>query len=121
MSADRVATSGSPVTLAELLGVGVDLAAVTEALRTVVDPELGVNIVDLGLVYHAAIVDGQARILITTTTPACPLGSYLSDAIRWALLGLNGVLDVDITVTYDPLWSPERMSDVARQQLGWRR
>src|SRR5574338_425398 len=90
-------------------------------LRTVIDPELGVNIVDLGLVYDARIADGVAHILITTTTPACPLGPYLSDAIRWALLKLDGILDVDIEVTYEPLWSPDLMTDVAKQQLGWRR
>jgi metal-sulfur cluster biosynthetic enzyme len=108
------------LTVADLLGIRVDQSAVVEALRAVIDPELGVNIVDLGLVYDAAVVDGQARIVITTTTPACPLGPYLSDAIRWALLSLDGVLDVDITVTYEPLWSPDRMTDLAREQLGWR-
>ena len=120
MPADRAPDSMSPMTVADLLGVRVERQAVLEALRDVIDPELGVNIVDLGLVYDAAVVDGQARILITTTTPACPLGPYLSEAIRWALLQLDGVLDVEITVTYEPLWSPERMTDEAKDQLGWR-
>jgi metal-sulfur cluster biosynthetic enzyme len=117
MSADEPA---GPMNVAGLLGTQTDPDAVTEVLRTVIDPELGVNIVDLGLVYDAAVTDGHAEILITTTTPACPLGPYLSDGIRWALLGLDGVLDVDIEVTYDPLWSPDLMTDHARQQLGWR-
>jgi metal-sulfur cluster biosynthetic enzyme len=108
-----------PMTVADLLGVHVAPSVLIETLREVIDPELGVNIVDLGLVYDAAMVDGQARILLTTTTPACPLGTYLSDAIRWALLNVDGVLDVDITVTYDPPWAPERMSEVARTLLGW--
>lgn len=103
-----------------LTGPRVEPGALIESLRTVIDPELGVNIVDLGLVYDAASVDGVARILLTTTTPACPLGSYLSDSIRWALLDLHGIQDVEIDLTYDPLWSPDLMSDLAKEQLGWR-
>ncbi|HEX5395709.1 MAG TPA: metal-sulfur cluster assembly factor [Candidatus Limnocylindria bacterium] len=106
--------------IAELLSKPVPEVALTEALRTVIDPELGVNIVDLGLVYDAEVLDGQARILITTTTPACPLGPYLTDGIRWALLALDGVLDVSVDVTYEPLWSPDLMTDLAKEQLGWR-
>ncbi|HET8587643.1 MAG TPA: metal-sulfur cluster assembly factor [Candidatus Limnocylindria bacterium] len=115
--------SGSPdepMSVSGLLGMTVEPEAISEALRAVIDPELGVNIIDLGLVYNAEVVDGRASILITTTTPACPLGPYLSDGIRWALLKLNGILDVDIEVTYDPLWSPDLMTDVAKAQLGWR-
>ncbi len=106
--------------VAELLATPVPEAVLTEALRTVIDPELGVNIIDLGLVYAAEVLDGQARILITTTTPACPLGPYLTDGIRWALLNLDGVLDVSVDVTYEPLWSPDLMTDFAKEQLGWR-
>lgn len=109
-----------PMSVADLLGTKVDPVELEESLRTVIDPELGVNIVDLGLVYGAEVIDGTARILLTTTTPACPLGPYLSDAIRWALLKLEGILDVEIEVTYQPLWSPELMSDFAKEQLGWR-
>ena len=108
------------MSVSRLLGTSVDPDAMQEALRHVIDPELGVNIVDLGLVYDADVVEGRAEILITTTTPACPLGPYLSDGIRWALLKLDGVLDVDIEVTYEPLWSPDRMTDAAKAQLGWR-
>ena len=115
------AIADRPASVAGLLRASVEPQAVTEALRTVIDPELGVNIVDLGLVYDAEMADGVAHILITTTTPACPLGPYLSDGIRWALLGLDGVLDVEIEVTYDPLWSPDLMTDLAKDQLGWRR
>lgn len=111
--------TAKPLSVADLLAIEVHPWAVSEALRTVIDPELGVNIVDLGLVYDAEVVDGRAHVLITTTTPACPLGPYLSDAIRWALLGLDGVLDVEIDVTYEPLWSPEKMTDLAKEQLGW--
>ena len=108
-----------PVGLARLLGSHVDSADLLDRLRTVIDPELGINIVDLGLVYGAETVDGVARIRLTTTTPACPIGSYLTDAIRWALLEVDGLLDVDVELTHDPPWSPDRMSDEAKVQLGW--
>ncbi len=107
--------------LSDLLATPVNQSAVTEQLRTVIDPELGVNIVDLGLVYDAEVVDGVARVLMTTTTPACPIGAYLSDGIRWALLGLDGVLDVAVELTHEPPWSPDKMTDTAKAQLGWNR
>ena len=71
-----------------------DLDTLAGKLRLVIDPELGVNIVDLGLVYGAEVVDGVAHVLMTTTTPACPIGSFLSDQVRWALLGVDGIHDV---------------------------
>jgi metal-sulfur cluster biosynthetic enzyme len=107
------------VDLAHVLGLEVDPADLHERLRMVIDPELGINIVDLGLVYGVEVVGGVARVRMTTTTPACPIGSYLADQIRWALLGLDGVLDVEVELTHDPRWFPERMSDEAKVQLGW--
>jgi metal-sulfur cluster biosynthetic enzyme len=88
-------------------------------LRLVIDPELGVNIVDLGLVYGAEVVDGVAHVLMTTTTPACPIGSFLSNQVRLALLGVDGIHDVEVELTHEPRWSPERMSDEAKVQMGW--
>jgi metal-sulfur cluster biosynthetic enzyme len=105
--------------LARLLAADVDSSRLLEELRAVLDPELGVNVVDLGLVYRAESVDGVARILMTTTTPACPIGSYLRDEIRWALLRIDQVLDVEVELTHEPPWSPGRMSDEAKAQLGW--
>jgi metal-sulfur cluster biosynthetic enzyme len=110
---------GEPVGLARLLGVEVDHRQLVDRLRTVIDPELGIDIVSLGLVYGAQVVDGVAHILMTTTTPACPIGAYLVDAIDRALLELPGILDVDVELTHDPPWTPHRMSDEAKVQLGW--
>jgi metal-sulfur cluster biosynthetic enzyme len=108
-----------PFGLARLLGAEVDAGRLVQELRTVIDPELGVNIVDLGLVYGAEMVEGVAHILMTTTTPACPIGSYLRDEIRWALLRVDRILDVEVELTHDPPWSTDRMSDEAKVQLGW--
>ncbi|HVA85159.1 MAG TPA: metal-sulfur cluster assembly factor [Candidatus Saccharimonadales bacterium] len=113
--------TGASIDLAQLLKVNVDAGELVERLRAVIDPELGVNIVDLGLVYGAEMVNGVAQILMTTTTPACPIGSYLSDEIQAALFGLDGVLNVEVELTHDPPWSPDRMSDEAKVQLGWAR
>lgn len=116
-----VSSSESPIGLGRLLGPGPSQAELLDALRRVVDPELGLNIVDLGLVYEARVEEGRAKIRLTTTTPACPIGSYLVDEIRWALLDRDDVVDVEIEITYDPPWSPERMSETAKALLGWYR
>lgn len=95
-----------------------DAADLTERLRAVVDPEIGVNIVDLGLVYECDASAGVAHVLMTTTSPACPIGSYLEDQVRWALLGAPGVVDVEVEITHDPGWTPALMSPAARAALG---
>ena len=110
-----------PMDLARLLATPIESSVLVDRLRTVIDPELGIDIVDLGLVYGAQAVDGVAHILMTTTTPACPIGSYLSDAIRWALLEIDGLFDVEVELTHDPPWSPDRMSAEAKIELGWAR
>lgn len=110
---------GTAMNLGSLLGRDVDADELRGRLETVIDPELGVNIVDLGLVYNVEARGGVAHVLLTTTTPACPIGSYLTDQIRWALLDHPGILDVSVELTHQPPWSPELMSDLARRQLGW--
>ena len=89
-------------------------------LRTVLDPELGVNIVDLGLVYDVA-TDPQGRVAIemTLTTPGCPLGGFLDDQIRACLAQLPQISDVRVDLVWEPPWQPEAMSDAAKEQLGW--
>jgi metal-sulfur cluster biosynthetic enzyme len=95
-----------------------DPATLAERLRTVIDPEIGVNIVDLGLVYECDVNAGVAYVLMTTTTPACPIGAFLEDQIRWALLEVPGVVDVEVEVTHEPAWSPAFMTPAARSALG---
>lgn len=108
-----------PIGLSRLLPAPIEPDVLIDHLRSVIDPELGVSIVDLGLVYGASMADGVVHVRMTTTTPACPIGSYLADSIRRALSELVGVLDVDIDLTYEPRWSPDMMSDEAKVELGW--
>jgi metal-sulfur cluster biosynthetic enzyme len=105
--------------LGGLLALDDDPAPVHEALRSVIDPELGINLVDLGLVYDVAVNDGIAYVTLTTTTPACPIGSYLEDQVRWAVLRLDGILGAEVVVVHEPRWTPALMSEEARRLLGW--
>jgi metal-sulfur cluster biosynthetic enzyme len=89
------------------------------ALRRVIDPELGINIVDLGLVYSAAMTDGRVEIIMTMTTPACPMNSYLVDQTNKAIQALPGVKEVSVKLVWDPPWGPQMMSLEAKKQFEW--
>ena len=92
---------------------------IREALRRVVDPEIGVNIVDLGLVYRIEVEGARARITMTMTSPACPLADYLKDLVTSAIRQhVTDVVDVDIQLEWEPPWDPEMMSEAARRKLG---
>jgi metal-sulfur cluster biosynthetic enzyme len=92
---------------------------IREALRHVLDPEIGVNIVDLGLVYRIEVDGARARIVMTMTSPACPLADYLKDLVTSAIRQhVPDVVDVDIDLEWEPPWDPDMMSDEARRQLG---
>jgi metal-sulfur cluster biosynthetic enzyme len=88
---------------------------ITEAMRDVVDPELGINVVDLGLVYGIAVEDGVAVIDMTLTSAACPLTDLIEDQSRVALDGL--VEDVRINWVWMPPWGPDKITDEGRDQL----
>ncbi|BAD41927.1 metal-sulfur cluster assembly factor [Symbiobacterium thermophilum] len=88
-------------------------------LRNVYDPEIGLNIIDLGLVYDLQVDEqDRCRVLMTFTTAGCPVGGHLVNEVYEALTVL-GFADVKVDITFDPPWSPQRMSPEARQQLGW--
>lgn len=89
-----------------------------DALRSVIDPELGVNIVDLGLVYGLERDGDLVRLQITMTTPACPLTGVIEDDVDAALKALKGVAHVDLEWVWEPPWDPSMMSDSARMLLG---
>ena len=89
------------------------------ALKTVIDPELGINIVDLGLVYHAARTPNGIDIELTMTTPACPLGEMMTEEIKLVLRDRFPELpNLRVEIVWDPPWSPELMSEESRRQLG---
>jgi metal-sulfur cluster biosynthetic enzyme len=92
--------------------------ALAEALRAVIDPELGYNIVDIGLIYEIEVEDGRARILLTTTTPGCPATNYIRQAVETCAAAVPGIASVDVTMTWLPPWSPDRMSDEAKAHFG---
>ena len=92
---------------------------IREALRQVLDPEIGVNIVDLGLVYRIEVDGARVRIAMTMTSPACPMADYLKDLVTSAIRDrVPDVAEVDIVVEWEPAWDPDMMSDEARRQLG---
>jgi metal-sulfur cluster biosynthetic enzyme len=95
-----------------------DETTVRDALRTVVDPEIGLNIVDLGLVYSAVVHGGVAIVKMTLTTQGCPMHESLVEGVRTVLLDLPGVKDAEIEVVWDPPWHPSMISESAKAGLG---
>jgi metal-sulfur cluster biosynthetic enzyme len=89
-----------------------------DALKSVMDPEAGLNIVDLGLVYDIAVENGRLVAVITFTTEACPVGPRLAREAEHALAAVAGPLPVEIRVTFDPPWTPERITPDGRALLG---
>jgi metal-sulfur cluster biosynthetic enzyme len=93
---------------------------VREALRHVIDPEVGVNIVDLGLVYRVDISPERLQIDIAPTSPACPMGEAILDEARDVVDALTPVgMAIDIQLVWEPPWDPSKMTDAARRVLGW--
>lgn len=87
-------------------------------LKTVLDPELHINVVDLGLIYNVSVKDGKVKLLLTLTTPGCPLAAYFDRDLKDKIKEVPGVKEVDIELTFDPPWNPSKMSEDAREQLG---
>jgi metal-sulfur cluster biosynthetic enzyme len=96
-----------------------DESTLLDALKQVIDPELMINIVDLGLIYAInQDEDGKVNVDMTLTSPACPAGPQLIQQSKMALERLEDVTEAGITLVMSPPWSPERMTDDARDQLG---
>jgi len=97
-----------------------DESEVTQALRSVEDPEAGMSIVDLGLVYSVRCEPGRVRVEMTMTSPACPAAPYLVDEAAAAIrtVAPEGT-DVQVELVWEPPWTPERMSAEAQSRFGW--
>jgi len=92
---------------------------VFEALHQVEDPELGMDIVELGLLYDAEIEGPKVKVIHSLTSMGCPAGPMIQEDIRRVVAELPGVEDVEIELTWDPPWTPERMSEDAKFILGF--
>ena len=92
--------------------------SILETLRQVIDPELGCNIVDLGLIYNISITDKKVAVVMTLTTPGCPM----HESIRWgaqnAILNLAGIEEAEVQVVWDPPWQPSMMTEFGRIATG---
>ena len=98
-----------------------DTKAIWDALEAIADPEFGVNLVDLGLIYSVDCEDGDVHIVMTLTTPTCPSGAWMHVGVKAAIERLPGARNVRVDLVFEPPWSPEMLSQTARRQLGWER
>jgi len=105
---------------AQAHGAGSDLqASVVEALKSIYDPEIPVDIYELGLIYDVAISeDGDAVVTMTLTTPHCPVAESLPNEVELRVLSVPGIRDAEVKLVWDPPWDPSKMSDEARLELG---
>ncbi len=92
--------------------------AIYESLKTVFDPEIPVNVVDLGLIYDVQVTKGDVYVQMTLTFPGCGMGPFIAQQAEWAIQDIEGVEDVEIELVFDPPWSPDLISEEARSQLG---
>jgi FeS assembly SUF system protein len=99
--------------------VGGDLyEAVIEALKEIYDPEIPVNIYDLGLIYNVEVNDGHALVTMTLTTPHCPVAESMPGEVELRVGAVPGIGDAEVNLVWDPAWSPANMTDEARLELG---
>jgi metal-sulfur cluster biosynthetic enzyme len=90
-----------------------------KALRAVKDPELGLNVIDIGLIYDVTVSDeGAAKVTMTLTSPGCPAGAEIMEDVRQTLSDLEGITSVDVELVWEPYWTPERMDPRVRAFLG---
>lgn len=99
--------------------MALDTADVWRVLESIPDPEFGINIVDLGLIYSVECSEADVKVVMTLTTPTCPSGGWIEDGVRAALEGMEGVKNVRVEVVFDPAWNTAMLSARAREQLGW--
>jgi metal-sulfur cluster biosynthetic enzyme len=92
---------------------------VMDALSNVIDPELGLDFVELGLIYGVEVLDGNVRVTFTLTTPGCPIGPQVTEQIEEFVGELDGVKSIESEMVFVPPWSPEKMSEDAKFALGY--
>lgn len=97
-----------------------NLADVRAACASVADPEFGVSVDDLGLIYDVTLTGSTVAIAMTLTSAYCPAGDVILDGVRAAVARVAGVTEVDVRLVWEPGWTPEMVNQRGRQQLGWR-
>ncbi|MEH7253764.1 MULTISPECIES: metal-sulfur cluster assembly factor [Bacillaceae] len=92
---------------------------VVEALKSVYDPELNINVVDLGLIYEVDVTDaGDVAVTMTLTTPGCPLHDSITSGVRYSVQGIEETRNVDVNLVWEPAWSPDKMTPEGLKALG---
>ena len=91
---------------------------VLEALRDVYDPEIPVNIVDLGLVYGVSITESDVEVTMTLTFAGCGMGPYIAQQAEWRLAEIDGIEDINVDLVFDPPWNPEMITEEGKRLLG---
>ena len=91
---------------------------VTDALRNVYDPEIPLNVMDLGLVYDVKVDEGNVFVSMTLTAPGCGMGPMIAQQAEWAISELDGVEDVEVEMTFDPPWTPDLITEEGKKFLG---
>ena len=91
---------------------------VIESLKNVYDPEIPVNVVDLGLIYDVQVEEGNIHVQMTLTAPGCGMGPMIAQQAEWAISELDGVEDVEVEMTFDPPWTPDLISEDGKKFLG---
>lgn len=103
-----------------VLNTGTTFEDITETIRNeVYDPELGLNIVDLGLIYDVSVADHKADITMTLTSPGCPVGPELITNVRRSLSRFDDLEEVDVHLVFSPPWHPSMMSEEAKDEMGY--
>lgn len=92
---------------------------IVKVLKTIYDPEIPVNIYDLGLIYEVEVEGSQVNVTMTVTAPNCPLAEDIVNGVRERLSQIDGVSEVNVVLTFDPPWDKSRMSDEALLELGF--
>ncbi len=96
----------------------VTLDDVYEALREVYDPEIPINVVDLGLIYDVKVDEGNVDVRMTLTFAGCGMGPYIAQQAEWRLAELEGVDDINVELVFDPPWSPDQITEEGKKLLG---
>ena len=115
--AEMTTENASSIPAEELERLTTEIVA---ALKTVYDPEIPTDIYELGLIYKVDIEDNRlVKVIMTVTAPGCPVAGEMPGWVQNAIAGVQGVMDVEVDMVYDPPWTPERMSEEAQVALGW--